>query len=238
MNANGKSDGTATIDQGHRRELLLAVVLTLGGGVVMGCSTEPAAAPEAPATTLLNGLTIDVATHVRLAGTVTKADQRLAFDFEVAPDGARTVTFRHSAGDLLMRTTFFGEEQIVEFGGKTTLRGPRGGLASRSDGLRAEEAAAIASVKNDPAFDLIKDLPEKLQQRGDIDLSMLPRFGDQTSYDVRYSCGNEFLNSVCPPFLDLAYLGCWWACIWDPNNSVCRTCVVAHALFCAPCLGL
>ena len=53
-----------------------------------------------------------------------------------------------------------------------------------------------------------------------------------------YECGNLFLNTICEPLLNAAYLACWYVCIWDRYSSVCRACVRAHALPCAGCTGI
>jgi len=53
-----------------------------------------------------------------------------------------------------------------------------------------------------------------------------------------YECGNQFLNTICPPMLNAAFLACWYVCLWDRYGSACRVCVQAHALPCAGCSGI
>jgi hypothetical protein len=53
-----------------------------------------------------------------------------------------------------------------------------------------------------------------------------------------YECGNLFLNSICPPLLNTAYVLCWYVCLWGRYSDACRACVIAHALPCADCSGI
>ncbi len=48
---------------------------------------------------------------------------------------------------------------------------------------------------------------------------------------AQISCGNTFLNTVCPPFVRLAQISCWWA-FW--NGAVRDNCIRAHIIATAP----